>query len=390
MSLRLKHETNLLATFIYINSIFFKKGSQSQSYFKSSKYRFKTKSDSYIYLQTSWKTFKNPWTKELEFFVAIHSCLPNFDFSQNSSTFKPVASTSCSDEPISTETISVKIDKILSNINEDLNSDAHTGCTDSDGQVKNVSKNLVTSRLTCCEIGKYIADEVFANQHKNNEPVCSSYSLSPASNYVSDSISDNLCELITNENQGQISINQLSLIDIDCEQSLWTSPVTDSNSESNVDSMTNLNENYKAFSSLDHTTEPLIGFDKPLINSVESLVNIAQQPLTEVEATGTSYNNNNTSYDTLLSNVQSSNCSSCNVNLAETNYCTQAHDEVFAKDSKETVCQDNNQPRTDAALSETLNEEKEEAAMSKIMSTLEVDAELDNYFDFLGFPWSCV
>ena len=46
--------------------------------------------------------------------------------------------------------------------------------------------------------------------------------------------------------------------------------------------------------------------------------------------------------------------------------------------------------KNDAALSETLNEEKEEAATSKIMSTLEVDAELDNYFDFLGFPWSCV
>lgn len=46
---------------------------------ESSKYRFKAKNGSYIYLKTCWKTFKNPWTKEFEFLVAINSCVNLLD-----------------------------------------------------------------------------------------------------------------------------------------------------------------------------------------------------------------------------------------------------------------------------------------------------------------------
>lgn len=42
----------------------------------SAPYRFKTKSGGYICLVTKWTTFKNPWTKEFEFVVARHTCVP--------------------------------------------------------------------------------------------------------------------------------------------------------------------------------------------------------------------------------------------------------------------------------------------------------------------------
>lgn len=42
----------------------------------SAPYRFKTKSGGYLCLVTKWTTFKNPWTKEFEFVVARHTCVP--------------------------------------------------------------------------------------------------------------------------------------------------------------------------------------------------------------------------------------------------------------------------------------------------------------------------
>lgn len=33
-------------------------------------YRFRCKSGSFVRLQTEWKAFKNPWTKEIEYMIA--------------------------------------------------------------------------------------------------------------------------------------------------------------------------------------------------------------------------------------------------------------------------------------------------------------------------------
>lgn len=35
-------------------------------------YRFKTKHGSYVVLQSQWSSFRNPWTKEVEFIVSLN------------------------------------------------------------------------------------------------------------------------------------------------------------------------------------------------------------------------------------------------------------------------------------------------------------------------------
>lgn len=38
-------------------------------------YRFRTKDNEYIRLQTAWKSFKNPWTKDVEYLIAKNSVI---------------------------------------------------------------------------------------------------------------------------------------------------------------------------------------------------------------------------------------------------------------------------------------------------------------------------
>lgn len=38
-------------------------------------YRFRTKENGFVTLQSEWKSFKNPWTKEVEYLIAKNSLI---------------------------------------------------------------------------------------------------------------------------------------------------------------------------------------------------------------------------------------------------------------------------------------------------------------------------
>lgn len=38
-------------------------------------YRFRTKENDFVRLQSEWKSFKNPWTKEVEYLIAKNSVI---------------------------------------------------------------------------------------------------------------------------------------------------------------------------------------------------------------------------------------------------------------------------------------------------------------------------
>ena len=154
----------------------------------SKPYRFKTKSGSYVYIQTKWTNFKNPWTKEFEFLVARNTCVPTFDASLvDSSRLDPNGLKSRGDDgnsylrrhhhhrresPSSEDGLMAStglscLDEMIHNLQSSSSpksgpsSNENSSGSNSESRVK---KLLSSSRVNLWKIGKQIADEALETQ----------------------------------------------------------------------------------------------------------------------------------------------------------------------------------------------------------------------------------
>lgn len=147
-------------------------------------YRFKTKSGSYLYMQTTWKTFKNPWTKDFEFLVARNTCVPapDSDVGVESSNYRPESSSHIS--PHSGTHLS-PLDQMIKKISKSGPSSSNENSSGSSSETR-VRKLLSSSRVNLWKIGKQIAEEAMDNQKKyENESIGSISSRSNISSNVS-------------------------------------------------------------------------------------------------------------------------------------------------------------------------------------------------------------
>ncbi|XP_015785355.1 aryl hydrocarbon receptor nuclear translocator-like protein 1 isoform X1 [Tetranychus urticae] len=169
---------------------------------KSAGYRFKTKSGPYICLQTTWKTFRNPWTKEFEFLIAVNTCVSDIDKVESSVNVENSNNNNNNYVTASWKTSST-VDDILFRISDSCKNRAHksngnsnssntgtnnttngnnlgvgnggassneqssTGYSSTD--TRSVQKMLASSRVALWKIGRYIADEVIENQRRYEE-----------------------------------------------------------------------------------------------------------------------------------------------------------------------------------------------------------------------------
>ncbi|KAK7023523.1 hypothetical protein SK128_002327 [Halocaridina rubra] len=124
-------------------------------------YRFRTKEGSFVRLQSSWRTFKNPWTKEIEYIISknkviiseaglVESTMANDSVSQSYNSFSEFLS--------SPDT----------NHLQETASPANTASSNS-------SSRILGGGIQAGKIGRQIADEVLENQRRNdstsNSPV---------------------------------------------------------------------------------------------------------------------------------------------------------------------------------------------------------------------------
>lgn len=147
----------------------------------SGAYRFKNKSGSYLYMQTTWKTFKNPWTKDFEFLVARNTCVPapESDVVVESSNFGSVQAQSMSCHLSPLDQMIKKISKSGPSCGSNENSSGSSSET-------RVRKLLSSSRVNLWKIGKQIAEEAIDQQKKyENESIGSISSRSNISSNVS-------------------------------------------------------------------------------------------------------------------------------------------------------------------------------------------------------------
>lgn len=155
-------------------------------------YRFRTKEGSYVYMQTKWKTFRNPWTKEFEYLVAVNTLVPAPDhglvessstpleegLSSNSNSLDAVLSSlpsnsmnnyngnsnnaSCSSSNVTNNNASPIY--ISSNNNNHGGTNAGTGTSSNSNHTAEMVNRLMGSRMRAGKIGQLIADDLLDNQ----------------------------------------------------------------------------------------------------------------------------------------------------------------------------------------------------------------------------------
>ncbi|XP_027225242.1 protein cycle isoform X5 [Penaeus vannamei] len=124
-------------------------------------YRFRTKEGSFVRLQSSWRTFKNPWTKEIEYIISKNSVV--------TSEAGLVESTMANES----------VSQSYNSFNEFLSSPDTNHLQDASpvggAGSSNSSSRLVGGGIQAGKIGRQIADEVLDNQRRNdsasNSPV---------------------------------------------------------------------------------------------------------------------------------------------------------------------------------------------------------------------------
>ncbi|KAG8185448.1 hypothetical protein JTE90_022379 [Oedothorax gibbosus] len=123
---------------------------QGQERVTSPVYRFRRKDSSFAFLQSKWKTFRNPWTKELEYIIAINTLVPIQDPSM-------AECSNAREEMYSSNSNS--LDTVLSY----LPSSANVGD----------SPRSLGIKVGAGKIGRQIAEEVLERQKNNVHPTTS-------------------------------------------------------------------------------------------------------------------------------------------------------------------------------------------------------------------------
>ncbi|GFY17861.1 aryl hydrocarbon receptor nuclear translocator-like protein 1 [Trichonephila clavipes] len=134
---------------------------QSQERLASPVYRFRRKIGNFAFLSSKWKTFRNPWTKELEYIISVNTLVPVLDSGIVES------SNSARDEMYSSNSNS--LDTVLSLLPSSVN--------------MGETPRILGTKVGAGKIGRQIAEEVLERQ-RTNEIDLSSINPSTSDTYV--------------------------------------------------------------------------------------------------------------------------------------------------------------------------------------------------------------
>lgn len=134
---------------------------QRQERLTSAVYRFRKKEGNFAFLTSKWKTFRNPWTKELEYITSINTLVPVVDTGL-------VESSNSAREEIMTSN-SNSLDAVLSYL-------------PSSGNLGDVPR-LCGTKVGAGKIGRQIAEEVL-ERHRMQEAVYSNVAPAGNNNFV--------------------------------------------------------------------------------------------------------------------------------------------------------------------------------------------------------------
>ncbi|XP_050542938.1 protein cycle isoform X3 [Daktulosphaira vitifoliae] len=111
-------------------------------------YKFRAKDKTYVYLRSEWKSFRNPWTKDIEFIVA-NNILTRLESKQDSSN-----KSECSSQGQPQNSYDSFIEQQSSRNQSSVGN--------------REMQNLITSHLEASKIGRHIADTVLDDKKKNS------------------------------------------------------------------------------------------------------------------------------------------------------------------------------------------------------------------------------
>lgn len=136
---------------------------QRQERLTSSVYRFRKKEGNFAFLSSKWKTFRNPWTKELEYITSINTLVPIIDTGLVESSNNAREDMICSN--------SNSLDAVLSYLPSSVN-------------LGNVPR-ICGTKVGAGKIGRQIAEEILEKHTRGPEPCLSNIPPAGSSTFVS-------------------------------------------------------------------------------------------------------------------------------------------------------------------------------------------------------------
>ncbi|XP_076328728.1 basic helix-loop-helix ARNT-like protein cyc isoform X2 [Tachypleus tridentatus] len=127
-------------------------------------YRFRTKEGSFICMQSKWKNFKNPWTKEFEYLIAVNFLIPYLSHDPSSAPDVAVV-----------ESSNATFEEMLNNSNS-LDAVLSAFPSTSSASTSDTIQKFLNTRVGASKIGRQIADEAMEVQRlrdssASNSPV---------------------------------------------------------------------------------------------------------------------------------------------------------------------------------------------------------------------------
>ncbi|XP_013778517.1 protein cycle-like [Limulus polyphemus] len=126
-------------------------------------YRFRTKDGSFVCMQSTWKNFKNPWTKEFEYLVAVNSSVPY------------ISRDSCSAANLAVvESSNATLEEMLNSNSDSLDAVLSVFPSTSDASTSDTIQKFLGTRVGAGKIGQQIADEAMEVQKARDSSSSSS------------------------------------------------------------------------------------------------------------------------------------------------------------------------------------------------------------------------